>query len=138
MAITLKIGEPIKSKTPKDIFELKVEYMSGDADAYDTHTFIFKGLDDKGDSFKLSEALTILIAYDKATKEKWNAVCGITATELSSVLAIDEEIIDSANDAYFFPGDVTCDHQYMAMIDSYELFYWDVNGIKHDVIVEEK
>ena len=139
MAITLKIGDPVGEKNPTDVFELEVEYMSGDADAYETETFKFKSLDDKEDGlFTLSNALAILRAYEEASTTKWNDLCGIDPSDLPDILGIDAKIINEANSAGFFPGDVTCDHQVMAMFDGYELFYFDINGIKHDVTIEEE
>jgi hypothetical protein len=135
----ITIGSPIPvEKSPKNQFQLEVRYMSGDADSYENLKFMFlDGSNNKfeEDKFTLQNALKILHAYMKAD---WNSKCGISCTKLSKLLNIDEKIISDAADNEFFPGDVTCDHQYMAMIDSYKLFYWSKEGIKHSVTVSER
>jgi len=129
----ITIGSPFPApKAPKNQFQLEVRYMSGDADAYNTEKFMFIDNDEDAGEFTLQNALKILYAYEKAN---WNSKCGISSSDLPKLLNIDKKIISDAADNEFFPGDVTCDHQYMAMMVSYELFYWSKEGIKHDATV---
>jgi hypothetical protein len=137
----LKIGSPIVSNAkPKKVFELTVKYMHGDADAYTRESWQFKDLDSVAEGFDsthftLGNVLAFLDAYNAAP---WNSRCGVSnSLSLAELLQINEEILEELGECDFFPGDCTNDYQSLAMIDGFELYYWNESGLKCKVEVTE-
>jgi hypothetical protein len=128
----LIIGDVIRPVAlPKNVYELKVSYMHGDADSYTSKELIFENpLSTEG--FSLEKALLILEAYKNANRNSKSIPYG-GISKLSVLLNIDEDILYEADEESFFQADVTSDFQYMAIIEGYKLFYWDENSNKYIV-----
>ncbi len=129
-SVTLKITDPKPDSNPRNTYQLRIEYMHGDADAYTDKTRNFSG---NGDQDSLKIALLFLNAaasydFDDRAGSEEQATYLAEVTGLSFEQA--EEFLDN-----FTEGDCTCDFQYQAAFDGYEVVYFDERGVEHDVEV---
>lgn len=127
--VTITIGKALTVTTPRDVYELEVEYMHGDADAYTKETFKFPSnrIEDLKKSIILIEAASCY-EFDVTNGRKWLRNFLVEQTGLS-VADVDAFFDD------FAQGDVTTDHEYVAAFDGWSLKYYDANGVGYNVDV---
>lgn len=133
MIIDFEIGKPIGTLT--DCYELYVESMSGDGDAYNRETFFSNG--SMGDYFfdRIKLALAAFALTAKSSKLQDGDFSELKA--FADELEIDWEMSDFFYDT--FGRDSTCE-DYYACPEEMQLFYYDDKGTKHkvNIIVNDK
>jgi hypothetical protein len=129
----LIIGAPVQINTPKNEYELVISHMHGDADAYTESKYTFDDLESSDKSNpSLAELLTVIqIASDAGYEFFENR---FTRSDTLKEQGFSDDFIDEITD--FMVCDCTNDNSY-AQFDGYELFYYDKNGTKFNVTVEE-
>lgn len=120
------IGSPVKRKEKKNLYEVKLECMSGDADAYHTNGSSFS------DKQQMIDYVTIALAISEAMSSGYARDIEEVVDELEKVLSPElfESVEDGDEISDMCGGDVTCDGQYLAAITGVEVFWYDENGTK--------
>lgn len=109
----------------KNVYELVVDYMHGDADATTTQTHIYKKADEK----RLKIDLIGLQAYPEERDD--DAVEVVTdALEVAGIENAEEEAERISGN--FYEGDSTCEGE-RCPIEGLELFFYDEHGQKFKV-----
>ncbi|MNK60485.1 hypothetical protein D3C87_796190 [compost metagenome] len=123
----LVIGEAVARKNPKNAFGVYMEYMHGDADAYDEERIAVFAADTKTD--KAGNSLDDCIGLMKRIEELNNQCYLRDAEDKLLSLPHYEDFIE------YWPGDKTCDGQYPAGFDGWYIRYYDENGHEFEVNV---
>lgn len=110
----------VSNKSPKLMWEMKVTFVHGDADAYDSEKIKFE------DEYEFFEKAKIL--KDRLDYKRKNHNAAINSNEAWA--KGHEEWID-------IPWDVTSGHNYRASIDRVDCFYYDEDGVKFRVVFEK-
>ena len=121
-----KIGRIITVKNPILKYEIVVTYMHGDADKYEKEILYNS---DETLVLKFFDAINEIINDNKARRDR-------NACAKKYPMFFDEDFIHEETDEQIFlqwPGDCTCNSMYAAAITHCEIFYFDENGIKHEV-----
>lgn len=133
--IKLAIQAPmIPEKLPRSLYELEVYSEHGDADHNETTSHRYAP--NENDMVSLHMALEILEAYEKAGKP-------YMITQKEWVEFINSKGIDTSTEKYIedwiseiLAWDMTNDGQYLTTYQGYDLWFYDVNGLKRPVTVE--
>ena len=119
-----EIGTPTQETSPKDAFVIEVEFMHGDADQY-SH--------DKITESKHTPIATMLqIAngfetYFAAKKENYNKYCNGAWDTLQELIPDFDEVF-----ADHWESNCFSDGEYAAAIENYQVYYYDLDGVKHN------
>jgi len=128
--ITFEVGAPVGGPVYRDAYELVIEYMHGDADAFDAKEIIFNN----DDSVKDLQIAVYVIERCFADNSGAMYDCD-TPEQLAEALEIDAEVASRASDIGVFNYDLFTDGQSYASFDGYKVFYYDDRGVKHKVNV---
>lgn len=115
----LKILEPVKINNPKNIFKLQFKVMHGDGDGYTEEEWGFK-------ENEKEDLITIIKAFEIMLKLR----SGYEDVDYPNVPGFKELMEEE------WPLDYTSD-SYPATLQNYEVFYFNNEGIKHNVKVEK-
>lgn len=126
--ITLHSTGPVEIPTYKNMYELVVEYMHGDADGETFHTARYHEDDD--------EMLVDILGLIHASKADSLDEAMNDLPEIFESQGIEDahDRADSFHDS-FYEGDITCEGQ-SAAIAGIDLFYWDNKGVKHGMAIK--
>lgn len=128
MSIEIQVGKPSPVEAHRNTFELIVEYMHGDADGTTYQTFYYPHPALTGQLE--SDMIGVVAALGEDRDEVVEAIrtayqeAGVDNAELEA-----ERIGDQ-----LYEGDITCDGERATLVDS-ELFFYNEDGVKHDVTV---
>ena len=130
--IELKIGEPTKTQTYIDSYEVDVQYMHGDADAYSDGGNFYPSTDTEDMKMDLlalhfMQNSPFTDIYDQR-KER------AAIREFFENHGKSKADADAFMDTYVI-GDTTNDSQSNARIEDVKVYYWDNDAVKHDVEV---
>ena len=125
----ITIGSPVVPVTLANVYELKIELMSGDADAYSTEKFMFKA-DEVEDMRELNEALEVLQYLVDA--ERGGYVDKERRTLQKRLAAqfptFDHDMI---NDVVLHRDTTDNSYSFYAAVEDFTLFYYNEAGVKH-------
>lgn len=122
MITDVKIGKPVVAVVRKNCWEVDIEQISGDADAYEHGGSFFND----SDNHKMMAYVSLALAISDAQEDGYG-------TDVGSVFArIKDRFPDSRDEISEITGyDVTNDGQTLAMVTCVDVFWYDENGIKH-------
>ena len=140
MEFVIKQQTPI-AQEPTNTWRIVVSQMSGDADAYDENHFEFT--DEKQAIAFLTIVKTIAeiqySGYYRKTSEVTKKLYELLPEEVITTALTNEDglVHDISDTIYDICGhDVTCE-EYLASVDSYQVFWFNDLGVKFDVEVIE-
>jgi hypothetical protein len=126
--ITLQNNGPVQPVTYKNMYELKVEYMHGDADGTTYHTQRYS--EDEDDEM-LIDILGLLHSFQADSLEE-------ALEDMPEIF--ESQGIEDAHDRVsdfrdtFYEGDITCEGRTAAIV-GLDLWWYDNSGTKHDMKV---
>ncbi len=123
----LVVGQPVMRAAPKDTFQFELVFMHGDADAYTKQKLEVKDYDL---ACRVLSALNELADAELSDRPD--------ARTLLEVLCGDQSDVFEVLEDFAMEGDVTSDHQFLAMISEINITYFDANGIEYLVSQEEE
>ncbi|MDF2534010.1 MAG: hypothetical protein K0R18_167 [Bacillales bacterium] len=119
MATILKIGKVIPTEQIKNVYEIKVNIMHGDADHYEDLTFHLETEDEVNQYIDLLDRMEAEYPHGRGGGDDYDHLDGF-----NELLGDD------------WPGDVTSDSMYQASMDGYVVTYYDENGVEYEVEVQ--
>lgn len=131
-----------KSKTIKNKYELTVRYMSGDADAYESVAYSFKTEEE------LLKIYSLFNRIFKFQNKYHNLFCDVLSERIEKEYQeiINNELLMGEAESYRdlmdkynidTSNDVTCQGRDAWPNNIVSMYYWDKDGIKYDITVEE-
>lgn len=127
--VELQVAEPAEVPNYRNTYELVVSYMHGDADGDTENTFTYSP--DEVDDLKIN--LLLLNGIDDGDYLESQATNILT---LAGIADEDGEIATNFADD-FYEGDISCDGMGAAMT-GFKVFFYDHEGIKHNVNITFK
>lgn len=127
-AITFKIGKKVSKELLKNVYQLRVHYMHGDADAYTDEDRVYKQHDPE---------MNTDIALLTRIQERYNGGDDDVhklAKEEGEKLGLTKAQIDTFTDT-FVVWDSTSSYSHYAAIDGVTLTWFDDNGEEYEVEV---
>lgn len=121
------VGEPVDlDPVPTNTYQVSINQMSGDADAYNVEIFNFTSQNETIEFVELVEAIKNAqeTGYCRDRKELEEA---LTAAGFKDV---------NTDDFYDICGSDVTAEGYLASVESYELFYFDHDGWKFYASIE--
>ena len=123
--LPFEIGEPIIKPTLKDIFRIRVNFMSGDGDHYEDSKFDFP-------ASNLDEFLKYLTLYQNLLNGYWDEGLIEKLMVALNILSDGDEVWEVMND--YIPRDVTGgDDYYPAAVRGLTVTYFDPSGVERKV-----
>ena len=137
MEFDIVVTKSVEKTTPKNEYRLTVEFMHGDADGETRNTMVFPvGTDAEREEWEptLDQVLTYLTAFFAL---EWNAGCDFCTnhdfkTEVLAKAGLDADTVEIIEEFGCYDGDITCDHQFGARLDSVSLVYFNEFGVEHE------
>jgi hypothetical protein len=139
MTVKLTIGKEVELPTYKDVYEIEVGFMHGDADAYSTESCFYKPRlqfnEMKGHLYGLAFMRTPEYSglYDRRLEEQ-------ALEQHLSELGMDKKAIDQFRDSFVQRDTTDGGYSTNARIDAVNIFYYDMEQKKFevDVLVNDK
>ena len=131
--IEVLIGSPVVHLIKRELFEVRVSYMHGDADAYSTEVVRYPV--EKLEPLKIAlKGLHFMMddAYQDLCQQ---AQRGVLIEKLEE-FGFDREQIDSFTDAYVQHDTTDQSYDSDAAVDEVNVFYFDSHSIEHHVVVK--
>lgn len=134
MEVKFEIGHPVPQSSHTNVYELKVEFMHGDADGETFRELMYDDTPEELEKLKLFLGLFAWIKSGDRVDEDQEEV----AKEFFLSVGVEEELADELAKEYsdsFYEGDITCEGRCAPVVD-YDLYYWDQLGVQRTVKVD--
>jgi len=127
--VELQVAAPAAVPNYRNTYELVVGYMHGDADGDTEQTFTYSP--DEVDDLKIN-----LLLLNGINSGDYLAEQAAKILKEAGIEDPDDEIAENFGDD-FYEGDMTCEGNGAAMT-GFQVFFYDHEGIKHDVNITFK
>lgn len=129
MKIELVLGDVLRKPIERDMWQIVVDYMHGDADADTTETFKYREEADAIEAIRFLSVMSNEDFYDDTRDMGHKAHSAYLAEKLPDMdLAVAERLYDC-----FRIGDCTCDGQYDAACTGFTVTYFNKDGTEIEV-----
>lgn len=133
MEVKFEIGHPVPQKNFINLYELKVEFMHGDADGATFRDFTYDDTPAEVEKLKLLIGLINSLEDNRLDDDQFDV-----AKEFFLSIDVEEELADEIAREYsgnFYEGDITCEGRAAPIVD-FDLYYWDQFGVQRRVTVD--
>ena len=129
------VGQTKPPPMKKNLFVMKGEWMSGDADAYNTETTTYREDRPKDmEWFIIACRVYKILLNDRWGYHDWDDLNELLNPHGFCVYTRRGEC-DGLEVTDFIRRDVMSDGQFPARLESLDIKYYDANGIEHDVVL---